>query len=111
MHNNTIHAKHQLFLPHFMVGVEEMDQDGIQLCKSKSSFRNSQSYCENPARLSMGGLGDKFKFPLARCDKICEPFHSGDLAVRNLKLFNEALLGKWVWRFGREGLCGGGWWI
>jgi hypothetical protein len=48
------------------------------------------------------GLGEDFKFHLVKWDTICSPISNGGLAVRNLKLFNEALLGKWLWRYGLE---------
>jgi hypothetical protein len=48
------------------------------------------------------GLGEEFKFHLVKWDTICSPISNGGLAVRNLKLFNEALLGKWLWRYGLE---------
>uniref|UniRef100_A0A2N9F693 Uncharacterized protein n=1 Tax=Fagus sylvatica TaxID=28930 RepID=A0A2N9F693_FAGSY len=34
--------------------------------------------------------------------KICQPLRSGGLGIHNLRLFNQALLGKWLWRFGTE---------
>jgi hypothetical protein len=48
------------------------------------------------------GLGEEFKYHLVSWSKICEPICSGGLAIRNLRLFNQALLGKWLWRYGTE---------
>ena len=48
------------------------------------------------------GLGEEFKFHLVKWDAICSPCLNGGLAVRNLRVFIEALPGKWLWRFGLE---------
>jgi len=39
--------------------------------------------------------------------KACEPREAGDLGILNLRLFNVALLRKWIWYLGSEksGLC------
>ena len=52
-------------------------------------------------------MGDVSKCHLVNWSKVCSPIQSGDLAIRNLRYFNEALLGKWLWRFvyEREALC------
>jgi hypothetical protein len=33
---------------------------------------------------------------------VCSPIARGGLGFKNLTLFNKALLGKWIWRFGNE---------
>uniref|UniRef100_A0A2N9FD14 Splicing factor YJU2 n=1 Tax=Fagus sylvatica TaxID=28930 RepID=A0A2N9FD14_FAGSY len=48
------------------------------------------------------GLGSEFKYHLVSWPKICEPVCSGGLAIRHLRRFNQALLGKWLWRYGIE---------
>ena len=48
------------------------------------------------------GLGMEFKFHLVSWPKICEPACSGGLAIKNLRSYNQALLGKWLWRYGLE---------
>ena len=41
------------------------------------------------------GLGDQPKFHLINWAKVCEPLEHGGLGVKNLRLFNQSLLGKW----------------
>ena len=48
------------------------------------------------------GMGDEFKFHLVKWDTICNLIQCGGLGVRNLIMFNGALLGKWLWRYGHE---------
>ena len=38
-----------------------------------------------------------------RCwNKICLPVEVGGLVIRRIGLFNQSLLGKWLWHFGKE---------
>jgi hypothetical protein len=68
------------------------------------------------------GLGDSHTYHLVAWNKVCSPIAHGGLGIRPPHLFNRALLGKWLWRFGREdnrlwkqvvvakyGVEGGGW--
>jgi hypothetical protein len=48
------------------------------------------------------GMEGESKFHLVRWTKICEPIRNGGLAIRDLRRFNRALLGKWLWRYGTE---------
>ena len=48
------------------------------------------------------GLGREFKYHLVSWSKICEPVCNGGLAIRHLRRFNQAPLGKWLWRYGLE---------
>ena len=54
-----------------------------------------------------GGMGEEFKYHLVNWDRVCEPLCYGGLGLRKLilfnqVLFNQALLGKWLWRYTME---------
>lgn len=49
-----------------------------------------------------GGIGEEFKIHLVNWSKVCSPISSGGLCIRNLRFFNKALLGKWLWRYVHE---------
>jgi len=49
-----------------------------------------------------GGLGEEFKYHLVSWSTVCSPISEGGLGIRNLRIFNQALLGKWLWRFAHE---------
>jgi hypothetical protein len=49
-----------------------------------------------------GGLGKGFKYHLVGWSKVCSPFSEGGLGICNLRLSNQALLGKWLWFYVNE---------
>ena len=49
-----------------------------------------------------GGIDESCKFCLVKWAQFCTPLQFGGLGIRNLRIFNQALLGKWLWRYGRE---------
>ena len=54
-----------------------------------------------------GDMGEEFKFHLVNWQKVCSLIREGGLGIHNLRCFNRALLGKWLWRYASEP---GAWW-
>ena len=52
-----------------------------------------------------GRSNDVFKFSLVAWEKVVWPVEAGGLGIRKIGLFNQALLGKWLWQFGNEVTC------
>jgi hypothetical protein len=49
-----------------------------------------------------GGMGDDQKLNLVSWNQICRPLRAGGLGIRNVHKFNQALMGKWLWRYATE---------
>jgi hypothetical protein len=48
------------------------------------------------------GIGEEFKFHLVSWSKVCSPISEGGLGIQNLRMFNHALLRKWLWCYVHE---------
>ena len=58
---------------------------------------------EKIQRKFLWGTSDEvFKYSLVAWEKFFLPMEAGGLGIRRVGLFNQALLGKWLWRFGKE---------
>ena len=55
-----------------------------------------------PRNFLRGSYEKAFKYPLVARNKVCWPIETGGLGIRRFGLFNQALLGKWLWRFGSK---------
>ncbi|XP_077223456.1 uncharacterized protein LOC143857069 [Tasmannia lanceolata] len=53
-------------------------------------------------RFLWSGSDDKKGIPLVKWEKVCISIKNGGLGIRRIKGFNQALLCKWLWRFGEE---------
>ena len=49
-----------------------------------------------------GNFGDDPKIHVVKWATVYAPISSGGLGIRKIRLFNEPLLGMWLWRFGIE---------
>jgi hypothetical protein len=49
-----------------------------------------------------GGIGEEFKYHLVNWRTVCTPLPMGGLGIRQTIPFNQALMGKWLWRFATE---------
>ncbi|RVW49587.1 Transposon TX1 uncharacterized 149 kDa protein [Vitis vinifera] len=55
------------------------------------------------AYLSFGGVGEGKRDHLVNWDVVCKPKSRGGLGFGKISMRNVALLGKWLWRYPREG--------
>jgi hypothetical protein len=91
---------------------------GGKLTLLKSTLSNLPTYFLSLFHLSAGvaakieriqrnflwsGWGDSHLVHLVNWNIICEPIQNGGLGVKNLRRFNQALLGKWLWHYGTDG--------
>ena len=67
-----------------------------------SLFTNPTQVANKIEKLQRDFLWGDSKIHLVGWDKVCVPIANGGLEIRKLTTFNKALLGKWLWRFGKE---------
>jgi hypothetical protein len=67
--------------------------------KRLTSWKKIGAYSK---RLSLDGFDGEPKLHLVNWKTICSLVPRGVLGVKNLMLFNNALVGKWLWRFTEE---------
>uniref|UniRef100_A0A2N9IEM8 Reverse transcriptase zinc-binding domain-containing protein n=1 Tax=Fagus sylvatica TaxID=28930 RepID=A0A2N9IEM8_FAGSY len=75
---------------------------GSKLHQVCESIWVNQNWFKLVRNLLWGTSEEVAKIHLVKWDMVCSPYSHGGLAIKNIRRFNEALLGKWLWQFGVE---------
>uniref|UniRef100_A0A2N9GB44 Integrase catalytic domain-containing protein n=1 Tax=Fagus sylvatica TaxID=28930 RepID=A0A2N9GB44_FAGSY len=84
----------------YISGFSVGNSTGVELSISHSLFADDTLiFCGADSEQA---LEEEHKFHLVNWHQVCTPLSGGGLGIRDVAIFNKALLGKWLWRYSTE---------